>query len=174
MLPSDLLAAFLFAQLERSDELNERRRGLWSRYLEGLSSIGGTAGVTLPHVPEGTSHNGHLFALRVRDLEARTRLIEVLRERGIGAPFHYVPLHLSPMAAQMGYRRGDLPITEREAERLLRLPLYPTLTESEQQDVIDAVLEEVGRITSESPRIEQCSEGAAEFMAKRTEATKDI
>ncbi|MCP4835607.1 MAG: dTDP-4-amino-4,6-dideoxygalactose transaminase [Phycisphaera sp.] len=166
MLPSDLLAAFLFAQLERADDLNERRRGLWSRYLEGLSSIGETPGVTLPHVPERTSHNGHLFALRVRDLEARTVLIEALRARGIGAPFHYVPLHLSPMGAQMGYVRGDLPITEREAERLLRLPLYPTLTESEQQEVIEAVEEDVGRSHPRVPQIESCPEVRQRFDLK--------
>ncbi len=173
MLPSDLLAAFLFAQLERAEELNERRRTLWSRYLEGLSPIREIPGVTLPQVPDGTSHNGHLFALRVQDLQARTSLIDSLRARGIGAPFHYVPLHLSPMAAQMGYGMGDLPITEREAERLLRLPLYPTLTESEQQEVIDAVLSDVGRISSRSHRIEWHREGTEQFMSRRTEATSD-
>ncbi len=141
MLPSDILAAFLLGQLEHLSALNGRRRTLWDRYLEGLGSLGEREDVDLPVVPEYATHNAHLFGLRVRDLEARSELIEGLRDRGIGAVFHYVPLHLSPMGRAMGYQDGDLPVTEREHARLLRLPLYPSLVDSDQGRIIDSVLD---------------------------------
>ncbi|MEM6795397.1 MAG: dTDP-4-amino-4,6-dideoxygalactose transaminase [Acidobacteriota bacterium] len=138
-LPSDLLAAFLLAQLESLDRVQAERERVWRGYVERLAPWAERAGVALPAVPEGCSSAYHLFHLICPSRERRDALIAGLAEAGVQAVFHYVPLHLSPMGRKFGYRPGDLPVTEDRAERLVRLPFFRTLTEPELDRVAAAV-----------------------------------
>lgn len=139
-LPSDMLAAILFAQLEQRDAVQARRRELWDRYRDGLATWAASSGVGLPHVPPECEHPAHLFYLVMPTGASRDRLLESLRQAGILAVFHYLPLHLSPMGARFGGREGQCPVTERVSERLLRLPLYHAMTPGEQDEVIQRVV----------------------------------
>jgi dTDP-4-amino-4,6-dideoxygalactose transaminase len=136
---SDLLAAFLYAQLEARDEIQRARERVWERYADGLASWAAETGTTLPVVPEHCGQAYHMFYVLLPSLEARTRLIAHLRERGILAVFHYLSLHLSEMGRRFGGREGQCPVTEDVSERLLRLPFYTGLTPSDQDEVLDAV-----------------------------------
>jgi dTDP-4-amino-4,6-dideoxygalactose transaminase len=138
-LPSDLLAAFLLAQLEQRDAVQTKRRHIFERYELGLHSWAARHGVRLPIVPEGCDCAYHLFYLLLPDLAARQRLIAWLKERGISSVFHYLPLHASPMGLSFGYRQGDCPVTERISDQLVRLPYFFGLTAAEQDRVIEAV-----------------------------------
>lgn len=140
-LPSDLLAAILYAQLERRAAIQQRRAAIWGRYHEGLAGWAAESGVRLPSVPGHCEHTSHIYYLLLPDLEARSRLIDHLRSRGILSVFHYVPLHLSPMGSRYGAMVGDCPVSEDVAERLVRLPIYYELSESEQDYVISSVQE---------------------------------
>ena len=144
-LPSDILAAFLLAQLESVDEIQGHRRRVWSHYAERLAPWAERAGVRLPVVPPHCEQTYHMFYLICPGAERRRELIAGLKERGILAVFHYVPLHLSQMGRGFGYRPGDFPVTEEVAERLVRLPFYSALEEAELEQVCDAVLEIGGR-----------------------------
>jgi dTDP-4-amino-4,6-dideoxygalactose transaminase len=139
-LPSDILAALLLAQLEARETIQEKRQAIWLRYQQGLAGWAEAADVRLPVVPEHCEQAFHMFYLLLPSLEARQRLISHLREGGILAVFHYLPLHLSPMGAQWGGSPGDCPVTESVSDRLLRLPFYNSMTESEQSRVVDAVI----------------------------------
>jgi dTDP-4-amino-4,6-dideoxygalactose transaminase len=138
-LPSDLLAAFLLAQLERVDEIISVRRAICETYRHGLKDLAAAGRLRLLEAPEGCDDNGHLFTVIVPTGQLRDDLIVWLSERGIQAVFHYIPLHLSAMGQTMGYSPGDLPITEKAARSILRLPCYVDLTEADQQRVIAAV-----------------------------------
>jgi dTDP-4-amino-4,6-dideoxygalactose transaminase len=138
-LPSEILAAFLFGQLEARHTVQQRRDEIWSSYHEELSSWAGRSGVLLPTVPADCVHPSHLFYLIMPTLEARTRLIEHLAQRGILAVFHYQSLHLSKMGQQFGGHPGQCPVAERVSDHLLRLPLYWGMTPEEQAEVIEAV-----------------------------------
>jgi dTDP-4-amino-4,6-dideoxygalactose transaminase len=138
-LPSEILAAFLLAQLESRAALQAARARIWERYREELAGWAEVHGVGLPHVPAGCVQPYHVFYLVLPDLEQRTRLIGHLKERGILAVFHYQPLHLSDMGRRLGGRPGQCPVTEDVADRLVRLPLFSGLTEADQADVIEAV-----------------------------------
>ncbi len=138
-LPSDILAAYLLAQLESHERIQARRHAIWSRYAEALAPWGAAAGVRLPIVPEGCEHPAHIFYLLMPSLEARTRLIAHLREQLILAVFHYLPLHLSTMGRKLGGTEGQCPVTEDVADRLVRLPLFFQLTDEDQERVITAV-----------------------------------
>jgi dTDP-4-amino-4,6-dideoxygalactose transaminase len=140
-LPSDLLAAFLLAQLEARAQIQERRRVIWTRYEHGLGDWAAQHGVRLPIVPPHCEQPFHMFYLLLPSLAARQAMIERLRSRGILSVFHYVPLHLSPMGKRFGGRPGECPVSEDLAARLLRLPFYTGLTEGEQAEVIRAVTE---------------------------------
>lgn len=140
-LMSDVLAAFLFAQLEVWPSIQERRRLIWERYALGLSDWSRTTGVRLPIVPEYCEQTYHMFYLLLPTLKARQALIAHLGERGILAVFHYLPLHLSKFGLRYGGKCGDQPVTEDISDRLLRLPLFCALTEAEQARVIEAVCE---------------------------------
>jgi dTDP-4-amino-4,6-dideoxygalactose transaminase len=140
-LPSDLLAAFLLAQLESRAQIQERRRVIWTRYEQELGDWAAQHGVRLPVVPPHCEQPFHMFYLLLPSLVARQAMIERLRSRGILSVFHYVPLHLSPMGRRFGGRPGACPVSEDLAERLLRLPFYTGLTEGDQADVIGAVTE---------------------------------
>lgn len=136
-LPSDLNAAYLCAQLERADEINMFRLAVWQDYYNGLKCLAGK--IDLPVVPAGCEHNAHMFYIKVRDLEERTALIAHLKAHGIGAAFHYVPLHTSPAGLKFGRFAGEDRYTTKESERLLRLPMYYGMTEEETDAVIQAV-----------------------------------
>lgn len=138
---SDLLAAFLYAQLQSKAQILTKRRRIFERYADSLREWAGARGVRLPHVPKDCQPNYHMFYLLLPSPDARQQVIHHLRQRGILSVFHYVPLHLSPMAKTWGYRPGDCPVAEEVSERLVRLPFYTALTEAEQARVLDAVRE---------------------------------
>ena len=127
-LPSELCAAFLWAQFERRDYIQVRRRGIWERYRERLDALSLECGWRLPVVPALCDQPYHMFYLLLQNSTERQALITHLASRGILAVFHYVPLHLSPMGRNLGARPGDCPVTEDVSERLLRLPFYTEMT----------------------------------------------
>lgn len=138
-LPSDLLCAYLWAQLEKADIINQDRLATWHAYFDAFTPLASRQKVELPFVPEGCKHNAHNFWLKCADLEERSALISHLREKGVGAAFHYVPLHSAPAGRKFGRFAGQDRYTTSESERLVRLPLYFGLTQEDRQTVIDAV-----------------------------------
>ncbi|NOT29100.1 MAG: dTDP-4-amino-4,6-dideoxygalactose transaminase [Planctomycetes bacterium] len=138
-LPSEILAAFLWAQLEARESIQATRGNIWQRYERELASWAGQSGVSLPSVPAHCQQPYHVFYLLLPNLETRTRLIEHLKSRGILAVFHYLPLHLSEMGLRLGGKPGQCPVTEDLSDRLLRLPLFPGLTDADIDDVIEGV-----------------------------------
>jgi len=140
-LPSDLLAAVLAAQLERFDEIMEKRMAVWNAYHEAFAPLEAAGKVRRPVIPPDCAHNAHLYYLLWPDNELRDAFIAFCAERQITAVFHYIPLHLSDMGKSLGYRAGGLPVTESCAERLVRLPLYAELTEREVAAVAEAVFD---------------------------------
>jgi dTDP-4-amino-4,6-dideoxygalactose transaminase len=136
---TDLLAAFLAAQLEHRAEIQRARRRIWERYDEALTAWAEEVGARGPVVPEDCEQSWHMYYLLLPSLEFRSALIDHLRARGILAVFHYQPLNLSPMGRTFGGREGECPVTEDVADRLVRLPFYTSLTAAEQDEVIDAV-----------------------------------
>ena len=138
-LPSDLNAAYLWAQLELADEINENRLHSWATYYAAFRPLQEKGQVELPVIPKGCVHNAHMFYLKARDLEERTALIAHLKADGIVAVFHYIPLHTAPAGLKFGRFSGEDVYTTKESERLVRLPLYYHLTAKDQQKVIDSV-----------------------------------
>jgi dTDP-4-amino-4,6-dideoxygalactose transaminase len=138
-LPSDLLAAFLLAQLEARDEIQRKRRHVWETYQQGLAVWAEERGVRLPIVPEHCEQAYHMFYLILATLECRQALIAHLKAQGILSVFHYVPLHASDMGRKCAAREANCPVTEDLSLRLVRLPFYNDLTEAEQSRVIEAV-----------------------------------
>lgn len=131
-LPSELVGAFLYAQLERADEINAKRSRLCAAYRAGLADLERSGALALPRPdPQGTSGNGHLFYILLKNPETRTALITHLKAQDIHAVFHYVPLHSSPAGRKFGRAAGAMPVTDDVSERLLRLPLYFELQESD-------------------------------------------
>jgi len=139
-LPSDLVAAFLLAQLEEREQIQERRRRIWEKYRDRLSAWADAHDVRLPFLPKHCEPSWHMFHLILPSLAHRDEFIRHLRERDILSVFHYVPLHDSPMGKRVGVA-GDCPVTEETSERLVRLPFYNDMTEEEQERVIEAVLD---------------------------------
>ena len=138
-LPSELQAAFLFAQLEQHDVIQARRLEVWDRYADELGSWAAAREVQLPQVSPHCAHTAHLFQLLLPSLAERQRFIAHLGERGVQAVFHYQPLHLSDMGQRYGGQPGDCPVTEDVADRLVRLPLFYDLHEEEILRVLEAV-----------------------------------
>lgn len=138
-LPSEVLAAYLYAQLEAHEQIQSRRLRLWNTYRAHLAGWAAQHGVQLPTVPDECEQPAHMFYLLMPSLELRTRLIRYLRELGILAVFHYLPLHLSDMGQRLGGRPGQCPVTERVSDQLVRLPLYYDLSDDEQAQVIHAL-----------------------------------
>ena len=136
-LPSDILAAFLFAQLEQREKIQLHRRQVWEMYYAGLKDWAGAHGVQLPCIPAGCEQSYHMFYILAPNLEVRQNLIAYLRERGVYSVFHYLPLHLSDMGRSFGGKTGDCPVTESISDRLIRLPFHNALTSGEQEQVID-------------------------------------
>jgi len=137
--PADILAAFLYAQLEARDHIQEHRRRIWTTYYNGLGKWACERGVTLPTVPQTCQPTYHLFYLLMPSLEERQALIAHLRKQGILSVFHFQPLHISKMGQRFGGKPGDCPVAENVSDRLVRLPFYNQLTEEEQESVIQAV-----------------------------------
>jgi dTDP-4-amino-4,6-dideoxygalactose transaminase len=140
-LPSDVLAAFLFAQLECRDQIQSRRRRIWKYYQEHLEEWSSRNGVRLPFVPDYCEQPWHMFYMLMPSLKVRQTLIAHLRAREIVSVFHYLPLHLSEMGRQWDGKEGDCPVTECVSDRVVRLPFYNDLNESDQERVVSAVLE---------------------------------
>lgn len=138
-LPSDMNAAYLYAQLEMADEINNARLAIWNRYYEGLSSLAEKGKIELPHIPEGCVHNAHMFYIKAKDLKERSALISYLKENEIMSVFHYIPLHSAPAGKKYGRFCGEDKYTTRESERLARLPLYYGLKEEQVDEIIDRV-----------------------------------
>jgi dTDP-4-amino-4,6-dideoxygalactose transaminase len=138
-LPSDILAAFLYAQLERAERITEVRERIWQHYFSQLTDWAGRHNVRLPFCPEYCDQPFHMFYLLLPSLAVRTRLIDCLKSKGILSVFHYLPLHLSDMGRALGGRAGQCPVTEDVSDRLLRLPFYNDLTRIEQDEVIEAL-----------------------------------
>jgi dTDP-4-amino-4,6-dideoxygalactose transaminase len=143
-LPSDMNAAYLYAQLEIAEEINDARLAIWERYCDNLRILAQAGRIELPVVPEGCVHNGHMFYIKTKDIEERTALIDYLKKNEIHAVFHYVPLHTAPAGLKFGRFHGEDRYTTRESERLLRLPMYYGL-ELEQVDYICGKLREFYR-----------------------------
>lgn len=138
-LPSDILAAYLFAQLEAREQIQARREQIWRAYDDCLADWAAARGVEQPFVPEHCGQAYHMYYLLMPSLDERQRLIEHLRARGILSVFHYLPLHLSVMGQSFGGRPGDCPVTESVSDRLLRLPFFNDLTGADQMHVIEAI-----------------------------------
>jgi dTDP-4-amino-4,6-dideoxygalactose transaminase len=139
-LPSDMLAAFLLAQLENAQDVAARRKAIWARYAEALAQWAGANGVRLPIVPAHCEQTHHMFYLIMPSLERRQAFIAHLRAKEISAVYHYVPLHLSDMGRRFGGAPGQLPVTEDMSDRLVRLPFFLELAGEKQERVIEAVL----------------------------------
>lgn len=138
-LPSDMNAAYLYAQLELAGEITQARMDRWNQYHELLAPLAGKGKIELPHIPEHCSHNAHMFYIKTKDMEERSRLIQFLKEAGILAVFHYVPLHSAPAGKKFGRFHGEDKYTTKESERLLRLPLFYRLTEDETTYIAEKV-----------------------------------
>jgi dTDP-4-amino-4,6-dideoxygalactose transaminase len=138
-LPSDILAAFLFAQFQVRERIQAHRRQAWEQYAATLSAWAVKNDVRLPHVSEHCEQTYHMFYLLLPSLEDRQALIAHLGTAGISSVFHYMPLHISEMGRKFGSRPGDCPITEAISNRLLRLPLYNNITEGDQMRVVSTI-----------------------------------
>nr|MCR5222736.1 dTDP-4-amino-4,6-dideoxygalactose transaminase [Lachnospiraceae bacterium] len=138
-LPSELNAAYLYAQMCKADEIYRDRMHSWEQYYEQLKPLQQSGAIELPFIPEECVHNAHMFYIKTKDLAERTALITWLKEREIQAVFHYVPLHTSPAGRKHGRFVGEDRFTTKESERLLRLPMYYGLTESDISCVTEAI-----------------------------------
>lgn len=137
-LPSDILAAFLFSQLEAIQKIQQIRKTLWTRYREELADWASETQVRLPQVPNHCDQSYHMFYLIMPSYDERTRFIAWLKEKGIQAVFHYLPLHTSQMGRKLGGKPGDCPVTESVSDQLVRLPFFNAMTPEEQTSVIEA------------------------------------
>ena len=139
-LPSEINAAYLWAQLEVAEEIKKDRMNSWNMYYDGLKDIEARGYISLPHIPEECEHNAHMFYVKVKDLEERTNLLKYLKDNGILAVFHYVPLHSSAAGIKYGRFAGEDKYTTSESERLLRLPMYYGLREEDIMYIIDRIV----------------------------------
>lgn len=137
-LPSDINAAYLLAELEVADEINNNRLHIWQTYYDNLKSL---KEIELPFIPENVKHNAHMFYIKTKNIEERTRLTKFLKDNEIIATFHYIPLHSSPAGKKYGRFHGEDKYTTKESERLLRLPMYYGLKDEEVIKVCDKIKE---------------------------------
>jgi len=141
-LPSDMNAGYLWAQLEMAEEINNKRLACWNRYYENLKCLEEVGKITLPTIPKGCVHNAHMFYLKTRDLEERTAFIDFMKKKkDILTVFHYIPLHSSPAGIKFGRFHGEDVYTTKESERLVRLPMYYSLSLEEVDYISEAVKE---------------------------------
>ena len=135
-LPSELNAAYLYAQLKNADKINENRLNSWNLYYRLLKPLADEGFIELPHIPEGCEHNAHMFYIKAKDLEERTKLIKFMKDNEISLAFHYIPLHSAPAGLKFGRFHGDDVYTTKESDRLVRLPMYYGLSTEEIQYVV--------------------------------------
>ncbi len=140
-LPSELNAAYLWAQLEQAEQINDRRIAIWNHYNEELECLEKQEYIRRPVIPDGCTHNAHMFYIKAKDLDTRTRLITFLKEQGIQAVFHYIPLHTAPAGQKFGRFHGNDIYTTKESEALVRLPLFYSLENAQVEYIIDKVKE---------------------------------
>lgn len=140
-LPSELNAAYLWGQLEIAEKINHERLKNWNIYYKNLKILEEKSFIELPFVPADCAHNAHMFYIKVKDIEERTRLIDFLKDKDIGVVFHYVPLHSAPAGEKYGIFTGRDIYTTKESERLLRLPMYYSLTETEVEHICKNIFE---------------------------------
>jgi len=138
-LPSDMLAGFLYAQLEAGKHIQQHRQRVWEYYYARLKEWAKAHGVRLPVIPEHCEHPYHMFYMIMPSYEDRQAFIAHLKSRSILSVFHYLPLHLSEMGVRLGAKKGDCPVTEDISDRLVRLPFYNELTEAEQEIIVEAI-----------------------------------
>lgn len=138
-LPSELNAAYLYAQLEQADLISSKRLASWNKYYECLKPLADKGLIELPFIPEYCTYNAHMFYIKAKDIDERTRLIDYLKANEIGAVFHYIPLHSAPAGIKYGRFHGDDKFTTKESERLVRLPMYYGLTEKDVETVCEIV-----------------------------------
>ena len=138
-LPSELNAAYLYAQLELADVINAKRLASWNRYYELLKPLEEAGKIELPTIPEGCTHNAHMFYIKAKDLEERSNLIKYLREHDVQAVFHYIPLHTAPAGMKFGRFHGEDTFTTKESERLVRLPMFYEL----ELETVDYICQQV-------------------------------
>ncbi len=138
-LPSDMNAAYLYAQLESCDKIDHQRMAIWNLYNEGLKELADRGLIEQPFVPKSCVHNAHMYYIKLKDLDTRSALISYLRERDICAVFHYIPLHSASAGRKFGRFHGEDEYTTKESERLMRLPMYYALTLEEAAQVVEAI-----------------------------------
>jgi dTDP-4-amino-4,6-dideoxygalactose transaminase len=143
--PSEIVSAFLYAQLEMLEPITVRRRKIYEFYQQELEALEAKGLLRLPRTPANCTSNYHMFYILLPDQQTRNDLMASFKQNGILAVFHYIPLHTSPIGRRFGYREGDLPITEELSGRLLRLPFYYEMTEEEQLRVIRQLTTFLGR-----------------------------
>ena len=135
-LPSELNTAYLYAQLKNADKINENRLNSWNLYYDLLKPLADEGFIELPHIPEGCEHNAHMFYIKAKDLEERTKLIKFMKDNEISLAFHYIPLHSAPAGLKFGRFHGEDVYTTKESDRLVRLPMYYGLSTEEIQYVV--------------------------------------
>ena len=140
-LPSDMNAAYLWAQLENIESIQNKRLYVWNRYYEGLGKLADKERIEFGTVPKECTNNAHMFYIKVKDLEERTKLLKYLKGKGIMAVFHYVPLHSAPAGRKFGRFSGEDRFTTKESERLIRLPLYYSISDEEVEYVIESIFD---------------------------------
>jgi dTDP-4-amino-4,6-dideoxygalactose transaminase len=140
-LPSELNAAYLWAQLEEAEKINNNRLETWNFYNDNLQELKEQGKIELPHIPEECTHNAHMYYIKAKDLEERTNLINYLKGQGIQTVFHYIPLHTSPAGKTYGRFNGEDKYTTKESERLLRLPMYYNITKEDRAKVVKQIKE---------------------------------
>lgn len=140
-LPSDMNAAYLYAQLEKADQIDEKRKAIYQYYDEKLKPLAEAGYIQQPFVPEYAKHNAHMYYIKLKDLAARTALIKYLREKGICSVFHYIPLHSATAGMKFGYFSGEDVYTTKESERLMRLPMFYNLDWKDVEYIVQCILE---------------------------------
>ncbi|MEZ8879480.1 dTDP-4-amino-4,6-dideoxygalactose transaminase [Vibrio lentus] len=123
-LPSEIQAAYLYAQLQKAEKINEKRLSLWNKYNESLSDFSSQGSFSIPKIPDNCQHNAHMFYIKTKNIQERSQLIEFLKSKGIGCAFHYIPLHSAEAGKDYSIFSGSDQYTTKESERLLRLPLW--------------------------------------------------
>ena len=143
-LPSEINAAYLWAQLEKADEINNNRMETWNFYNDNLKPLRDAGLIELPTIPDYAEHNAHMYYIKLKDLETRSDFLQFMRDREIGCVFHYVPLHSAPAGRKFGRFHGEDTYTTVESDRLVRLPMYYGITEEDKETVISSIKEYFG------------------------------
>ena len=140
-LPSEMNAAYLYAQLEKAEEVNTDRKNSWNKYYSRLKSLSDSGKIELPYIPNECEHNAHMFYIKTKDIEERTAFISHMKQNGIGCVFHYIPLHTAPAGKKYGRFNGEDRYTTKESERLVRLPMYYGLSDEDHNTICEKIEE---------------------------------